>query len=1245
MKILRIAGSNLASLGEPFEVDFESEPLASAGVFAIGGPTGAGKSTLLDALCLALYDATPRLAKAGRSAGTLPDVGDETVSPYDPRTLLRRGAAEGHAEVDFVGSDNARYRARWSVRRARAKATGALQKSALSLLRLADGVALGGTKTEVAQEIVARVGLSFEQFTRAVLLAQNEFSAFLKTDESERGELLETLTGTEVYTALSRRAFDRYKEEQVKLQQLTSRLADGMPMAAEQRARMEQDALAAAAALEAARVMRDETEAKWRWQQEDIRLAASVTQAGSALDTARAAHLDALPRRRALATIDAAQAARPLAADLSRLRAEGSAIAQVIVEATTGLERSQLAARDAHALVELAMGELQVAEQAQRETLPQIDAAKALDARISALAPGHAASRSSADDAEVAASRARSALDALAAERAALARAQDDASQWLDSHKQLEPLALQWPRWQKKLAEAVRASFDVSQLDTARQSALDQAVIAHDAAQRTQATLTAASQRASELEDVRRRATEVLAQFDFDAMRRQRQELDVQRSGLGTAEQRWRRLGQAASALRDAQEQRQKAQASLESAVAARANGEAAAVPLVAALAQAEASHSAAKAACADSVERLRATLEDDKPCPVCGSESHPWHHQDEALKAMLESLAAQVTQCRQAVGDSVARSAALNATIAHCGEQLASLDREIVGLGEAHAAAAREWASDPHSGQQDVDAAWFAQQMEAVQAAATALEQREDAGRDALAARDRAQQACDLAASERHAAQDAETAAQAANAQAAAARDTAVERHRLAAAALQSMLDELDTAFEYASWRDEWVADPEAFLHQCAGSVEAWTGKSLALAQAREKLAELEAGHAAAVERYASAAAALEVARAAFAAADAQMASLRTERSSLLGGRSVAEVEQDLSARITQCRAALAARQLDSQQATLAEVRAREALDQGRARANANAEALAIASATLDAWIAGFDGAGRDLDDIADTGALSALLSTDPAWIERERTALGQLDAGMSSAATVLAERREQHTRHRAAPHATETDPALLADETARARSAWEEANNALISLRLQLTQDDARRDSAQTIMGEVGKQQEVERRWGRMNELIGSSDGKKFRNYAQQFTLDVLLGYANSHLSHLARRYRLERVPTAGGPSLGLLVRDQDMGGEVRSVNSLSGGESFLVSLALALGLASLSSNRVRVESLFIDEGFGSLDSETLRVAMDALDSLQAMGRKVGVISHVQEMAERISARILVQPGGAGLSTVTVP
>ena len=135
-------------------------------------------------------------------------------------------------------------------------------------------------------------------------------------------------------------------------------------------------------------------------------------------------------------------------------------------------------------------------------------------------------------------------------------------------------------------------------------------------------------------------------------------------------------------------------------------------------------------------------------------------------------------------------------------------------------------------------------------------------------------------------------------------------------------------------------------------------------------------------------------------------------------------------------------------------------------------------------------------------------------------------------------------------------------------------------------------------------------------------------------------VLGDANVQLRALSRRYRLERVPG----TLALQVVDQDMCDEVRSVHSLSGGESFLVSLALALGLSSLSSNRMKVESLFIDEGFGALDAETLRVAMDALESLHTQGRKIGVISHVQEMTERIAVRIQVHRMGNGRSYIEV-
>ena len=156
----------------------------------------------------------------------------------------------------------------------------------------------------------------------------------------------------------------------------------------------------------------------------------------------------------------------------------------------------------------------------------------------------------------------------------------------------------------------------------------------------------------------------------------------------------------------------------------------------------------------------------------------------------------------------------------------------------------------------------------------------------------------------------------------------------------------------------------------------------------------------------------------------------------------------------------------------------------------------------------------------------------------------------------------------------------------------------------------------------------------------MIGSADGKKFRQIAQEFTLDVLLTFANIHLKILSKRYHIGRIPG----TLGLQVTDRDMGDELRTIFSLSGGESFLVSLALALGLAELSSSKMNVESLFIDEGFGSLDPQTLTIAMGALEGLHNQGRKVGVISHVQEMTERIPAQIQVSKLANGKSEIKI-
>ncbi len=463
MKILAIRGKNLASLAGEFEVDFEQEPLKSSGLFAISGPTGAGKSTLLDALCMALYESTPRLLKAGNK--TLPDVGDSTVTQQDARNLLRRGTAEGHAEVDFVGNDGIGYRARWSVRRARGKASGSLQNTGMSLKQLPDLQPIGGTNREVKAEIVQRIGLSFEQFTRAVLLAQNEFSAFLKADDNERGELLETLTGSAIYSALSQRAYARAKLEQQELQRINDRLADQKPLSDDARSQLEQDSAAADAAVKALDLRKAELDTQLRWHQDDDKFHQNEQLAQAQLQQTQDQQQAAASRRLDLQRVDAVQAARPLVAEIERLGRAIAADHHAIADCQNKLAAAEQARQQADAAQAAAQTTLTDAEQAQLAAAPALDQAKALDARIDALRPAHQAAQQAQLDADSAAALAQQNRQAKQAELAGAQQKQQATEHWLAQHAPLQTLADEWPRWDILLKQSGISRNETAQFE------------------------------------------------------------------------------------------------------------------------------------------------------------------------------------------------------------------------------------------------------------------------------------------------------------------------------------------------------------------------------------------------------------------------------------------------------------------------------------------------------------------------------------------------------------------------------------------------------------------------------------------------------------------------------------------------------------------------------------------------------------------------------------------------------------
>jgi len=202
-------------------------------------------------------------------------------------------------------------------------------------------------------------------------------------------------------------------------------------------------------------------------------------------------------------------------------------------------------------------------------------------------------------------------------------------------------------------------------------------------------------------------------------------------------------------------------------------------------------------------------------------------------------------------------------------------------------------------------------------------------------------------------------------------------------------------------------------------------------------------------------------------------------------------------------------------------------------------------------------------------------------------------------------------------------------------------EANQREGALQQRLKEHKRRVNAAATLLKEIAQQEKSYLRWAKLDEIIGMADGKKFRVFAQGLTLKKLVYFANLHLERLNGRYLIEKNVKE---DLDLNIIDTFQANNRRSMNTLSGGERFLVSLAMALGLSDLAGKDTRIESLFIDEGFGSLDDNSLDLALDTLENLQAQGKTIGIISHVKALKERIAIQIQVRKKGSGFSEITV-
>ena len=1212
MKILAIRLKNLASLAGPFEIDFTAEPLASAGLFAITGPTGAGKSTLLDALCLALFGAVPRLNNTGRDA-KVPDA-DGEIATGDPRTLLRRGTGEGYAEVDFVGVDGRRYRARWEANRAREKAGGKLQASRQSLRDIDQDQLLASQKGEYKTQLEAALGLNFEQFTRAVLLAQSEFSAFLKADDNDRSELLEKLTDTALYTRLGRRAFDKTKEAREAHKLLQDQATGVTPLTPEARAELDERFNAAQQQLKLQQAQLKQLEQQHSWLKDLRQLQDAQQAAAEQLQSAQQQWEGLAGERLKLARLEQLAPQRHQFARKTELDAQLTPLAAQIAAHTQQhgeLNERQTQLEQALNAANIALSE---AQQRHSESAPLLRQAFDEQSTLARLAKDTALSAEARQSAEQACTQGQSAIQALQAKQAEVAERLQKIAAGLEQSAGLAPLSDAWNAYRDRLQQLMLIGNRLNK-GQAELAALEQnaALSAETLAAQKQQLEVLFKEAGAEPNAVAEQIG-ILGTLLQDNRKQLRAIEDLTR--LWASQQELEKRGaELQQRLLDAQQERERL---TQDGVKSKAELTVAEQTLNVTRELLERQRLARSA----SVEELRAQLQDDQPCPVCGSHEHPYHQPEALLQSLgrhdeseqasaqhaVDQLKEKLTELRAEVGGVIARQKELLQQQEQLTVQLQALAPSL----EAHPLA-------PQLLSQDADKrdAWLTRQNDQLNQSITQDEQRQSA---LLTLQ---QDAARLTQQLRNAETAHQQAAQHLSNQ---QRELSSDRQRLdeELSAFASLLP----ADTLEALRVEPAATFMQLDRQIAERLAQVEQQKEELAEQQQRQQTLEKEQ----DRQLSRVQQRQSVEQQFSALAAQQQASQEKLAQLLGEYSSAEHwQQQLEQAVEQARNAetSTAAELQSVRTQLVQIGAELKAQQERL------QALQSEDSELTQKIADWHARHPELDD----GGLEDLLRVDDTQLSELRQRLQHNEKAIEQAKVLLQERDQRLADHQA-QHNGNLDAEQLASALAELQNQFNLSEQQCAELRAEQAEDQRRQNANQALAQQIADAYSEYQRWARLNALIGSATGDTFRKIAQAYNLDLLVHHANVQLRQLVKRYRLKR----GGSMLGLLVLDTEMGDELRSVHSLSGGETFLVSLALALGLASMASSSLKIESLFIDEGFGSLDPESLQLAMDALDGLQAQGRKVAVISHVQEMHERIPVQIQVQRQGNGLSTLEV-
>lgn len=1136
MKILSLSFENLNSLKGKWQIDFTQPPFDGTGLFAITGATGAGKTTILDAICLALYHRTPRLSTISQS--------------HNP--IMTRHTASCYAEVRFEVQGEV-YTASWSQRRARNNPTGNLQPPEAYLSQ--GDATLAEQVSKKLQAVEQITGLDFHRFTRSMLLAQGGFAAFLEAKESERAELLERMTGTDIYARISTAVYERHRDELAALQQQRALLGNVETL--EDSAREAYDTELAELTSQAVTLEqeREQLNQGLTWYKEVATAEKELADAKAAEVIAIEAQQQEQANTQKLEQHVLASALQPLHKEWQRTNGH-----------FTGLQEQE------------AQWEQQAKEQVAEQTQLQWQLLS-----VAELGAAQAKQAQGAQQADIAH------LEEQIQAQNALQDYGPHLAAWQEQARELAHLQQTEKQEAEKLRQQQANNVALVKEVREKEGALE---VAREECVAAEKRVTAATEQRDALQQ----------EGDAQTLQEQRNALHSHKAQLQMAETQWQQLSTLEQTLKKAEIAQQSFQADWQ---------------------RLDTQHEAAQMQLeqtqhlvASQQERLelqrdilalrqqRARLEAGEPCPLCGATEHPGvdepaNHELEALQAALVEYQTQLAQAESAEREVERQQLGLQAQQDAAQTRLAEQRNEL----EQKQQALTDVLIALQLNQENLSQAQFSQWREQARQQQHALEERLHDLAQAEAALHTAEQTHRTLVD---AFKDQEREVKTAREARTRASEAAAEKQReLIDLEVKQYFIEKALTTALAEYGLPWPEQLQVWLEQGVTAYTQWQDWQRELPLLENRLQQHQQQAATWVARVEKESKAWQALGADALKAPAQLSDAETQYQTL--GDQLATLINKHSG--IQGSLESLAQQLKNASLELAEAE--------------------------QAWLHALQRSEFD----SEAAYLAALLDSATAQRLQQQSEVIQAQLQRTAMALEAATAKLQDVKSKPV---TEVPQAQLTEQVELLNTQYGQLHERRGELNTLLSEDNKRRTQEETLRKHISELEVKMEFWEQLNHLIGSASGDKYRRFAQGLTLDHLIYKANEHLARFHGRYQLARQTDA---QLGLEVVDTWQADTARHTSTLSGGESFLVSLALALALSEIVSHKHTLGSLFLDEGFGTLDADTLDTALNALDSLEADGKMIGVISHVEAMKERIPVQIQVQKGvGVGHSRIVV-